>query len=105
MATRYESRYPASISGASSPRRRRREARRTETYIGSLWFEHDSRGDAAGRDVGDRLIDLVQPSGFPDHSGLAGGMQLEYFAQVLSGADDRADDRDAVQDGLEDRGS
>ena len=70
-----------------------------------LHLEDDAGGDSAGLDVGDGLVDLLERSGLADHAGLAGGVELEHLAQVLRGADDRADDRDAVEDGLEDRES
>jgi hypothetical protein len=53
-----------------------------------LWFEYDPCGDSAGLDVGDRFVDLVERSCFADHAGLAGGVELEYLAQIGSCADD-----------------
>ena len=45
-----------------------------------LGLEHDPRGDSAGLDVGDGLVDLVERSRFADHAGLAGGVKLEHLA-------------------------
>ena len=54
--------------------------------------EDDPRGDAAGLDVGDRLVDLLQRPDLADDVRLACGVQLEHLAQVGPRADDRADD-------------
>ena len=45
-----------------------------------LRLEHDPRGDSAGFDVSDRLVDLVERSRLSDHAGLTGGVQLEHLA-------------------------
>ena len=61
---------------------------------------------AATRPASTSAIDSltrVERADLADHLGLAGGVQLEHLAQVRAGADDRADDRDPVQHGLEDR--
>jgi hypothetical protein len=66
-------------------------------------LEHDASGDAAVLDVGDRLVDLLERADLARDVGAARRVELEHFAQLRPGADDRADDRDAVEHGLEDR--
>ena len=62
----------------------------------ALRLQDDAGGDAAGLDVGDRLVDVLQCAGLADDVRLAGAVQLEDLAQVVARADDRADDRDPV---------
>ena len=43
-------------------------------------IEHDPRGDSAGLDVSNRLIDLVQRACLADHARFTGGVQFEHLA-------------------------
>src|SRR6266540_4183649 len=48
------------------------------------------------------LVDLVQAACLADHPGASQRVELEDLGQVGAGTDDRADDGDAVEHGLED---
>src|SRR3984893_345886 len=65
-------------------------------------LEDDTGWDGAGEDVVDGLVDLVDLAVDGDHGGAAGGVQGEDVGEVVTGADDRADDSLAVDDGVED---
>ena len=69
----------------------------------SLHPEDDPSSDASRFDVGDCLVDVVERACLADHLRPAGGVELEDLAEILPRADDRADDGDPVQHGLEDR--
>ena len=48
-------------------------------------------------------VDVLELALLPHHTSAAGGMQLEDLGQVAAGANNRTDDGDAVEHGLEDR--
>src|SRR5437867_12579639 len=66
-------------------------------------LEDDPGGDAAGLDVGDRLVDVVERAPLADDARPARGMEVEDLAQVGARPDDRPDDGAAVEHGLEAR--
>lgn len=54
-------------------------------------------------DVFETLVHLVQLADLADHPGAPLGVQPEHLIEVGAVAHDRAEDRDSVEDGLEDR--
>src|SRR5664280_1834022 len=66
-------------------------------------LEDDAGEDAAGEHVVDGLVDLVELVVDGDDPGAAGGVQGEDVGKVVAGADDRANNRLAVEDRVEDR--
>jgi hypothetical protein len=63
----------------------------------ALRAEDDACLDVAALDLRDFLVHLLERSLLEDDMRHPGRVQLENLAQVESGADDRADDGDAVQ--------
>src|SRR3984885_9438944 len=75
----------------------------TRTEFGQSELEDDTGWDSAGQDVVDGFVDLVDLAVDGDYLGPPGGVQGEDVTEVVAGADDRADDRLAVDHGVEDR--
>src|SRR5215216_4058221 len=86
------------VSGGTLPR-----AWRGAVALCGSELDDQAAGDAAGEDVGEGCVDVRQLARLGDHAGPAGGVQGERFREVLAGADDGADHRDAAEDGFEDR--
>src|ERR1700719_1152016 len=91
-----------------TPKTRLQLGKRQETgncgpELGRLELEDDTGRDSASEHVVDGLVDLVNLAVDGDHLGAPGGVKGEDVGEVVTGADDRADDSLAVDDGVEDR--
>jgi hypothetical protein len=92
-----------SLPAAEVSRRRRLLVEERAVTLHLLEAVARERASPAGLDVLDRLVDSGEWTHLAKHAGLSSCVQLEDLAQVRPGPDDRTDDRDSVQHGLEDR--
>jgi len=69
----------------------------------SAHIEHESGGNAAGQDLLEAVVDVLEPAALRNDLCQPAGVQREAVREIVAGADKGPDDRFPGQHGVEDR--